>query len=114
MNCRLPSLGAEPANSGNFCKSSTVPQVNLWQQDNRSVPKQPLSLISLVFRAVSGASRYVEFEDTDRSRTGYDFAPRTLSRIDPAIRARVGIAIDEDSAGVLGTIGLASVNRVRA
>lgn len=49
-----------------------------------------------------------------RSRAGYDFAPRTLSRIDPAIRARVGIAIDEDSAGVIRTIGLASVNRVRA
>jgi hypothetical protein len=29
----LPSLGAGPANRGNFCKSSTVPQVNLWQQD---------------------------------------------------------------------------------
>lgn len=24
---------AGPANRGNFCKSSTVPQVNLWQQD---------------------------------------------------------------------------------
>jgi hypothetical protein len=49
-----------------------------------------------------------------RSRAGYDFAPRTLSWINPAIRARVGIAINEDSAGVFRTIGLASVNRVRA
>jgi hypothetical protein len=47
-------------------------------------------------------------------RAGYDFAPRTLSRINPAIRARVGVAIDEHSAGVFRTIGLASVNRVRA
>src|SRR5688572_8639108 len=54
------------------------------------------------------------FGTPTRSRAGYDFAPRTLSRINPAIRARVGIAIDEDPAGVLGTIGLASVNRVRA
>lgn len=54
------------------------------------------------------------FGTPTRSRAGYDLAPRPLSRIDPAIRARVGIAIDEDSAGVLGTIGLASVNRVRA
>ena len=49
-----------------------------------------------------------------RSRAGYDFAPRTLSWINPAIRARVSIAIDENSAGVFRTIGLASVNRVRA
>lgn len=49
-----------------------------------------------------------------RSRAGYDFAPRTLSRIDPAVRAGVSIAINEDSACVFGTIGLASVNRVRA
>lgn len=49
-----------------------------------------------------------------RSRAGYDFAPRTFSRINPAIRARVSIAVDEDSAGVFRTIGLASVNRVRA
>ena len=47
-------------------------------------------------------------------RAGYDFAPRTLSWINPAIRARVSIAIDENSAGVFRTIGLASVNRVRA
>jgi len=47
-------------------------------------------------------------------RAGYDFAPRTLSRIDPAIRAGVSIAINEDSACVFRTIGLASVNRVRA
>jgi ABC-type Zn2+ transport system substrate-binding protein/surface adhesin len=47
-------------------------------------------------------------------RARYDFAPRTLSWINPAIRARVGIAIDEDSAGVFRTIGLASVNGVRA
>jgi hypothetical protein len=51
---------------------------------------------------------------TPRSRAGYNFAPRSLSWINPAIRARVGIAIDEDAAGVFGTIGLASVNRVRA
>jgi len=49
-----------------------------------------------------------------RSRAGYDFAPRTLSWINPAIRARVGIAINEDPAGVFRTIGLASVDRVRA
>ena len=54
------------------------------------------------------------FGTPTRSRAGYDFAARPLSWISPAIRARVGIAIDEDPAGVFGTIGLASVNRVRA
>src|SRR5688572_4042120 len=54
------------------------------------------------------------FGTPTRSGAGYDLAPRTLSWIDPAIRAWVGIAIDEDSAGVLGAIGLAPVDRVRA
>ena len=53
-------------------------------------------------------------DSTTRSRAGYYFAPRTLSWINPAIRARVSIAINENSAGVFRTIGLASVNRVRA
>src|SRR6185295_67975 len=47
-------------------------------------------------------------------RLDYDFASRTLSWINQAIRARVGIAIDENATGVSGTIGLAAVNGVGA
>jgi hypothetical protein len=55
-----------------------------------------------------------DLRNTTGSRLDYDSAPRTLSWINPAIRARVSIAIDENSAGVFGTIGPASVNGVRA
>ena len=47
-------------------------------------------------------------------RPGHDAAPRTFAWVNPAIRARVRIAIDEDASGVSGTIGLAAVNGVRA
>src|SRR5687768_845915 len=48
------------------------------------------------------------------SGLGYEPAPRALSRVNAAIRARVSVAVDEDAAGVSGTIWLAAVHGVRA
>ena len=65
-------------------------------------------------RTVAACKGKLHARTRPRSQAGDDFASRALSWIDPAIRARVGIAIDEDPAGVLGMIRLASVDGVRA